>query len=288
MLKHQANPYDKNYYDQDAFALANVDAADAVHPREVEKNFAMKRNLGQCAAAALIVLLIGANCRAQEDKSLVLSLAFDEGTGTVAADKSGNGNNGPLKGAQWVQLAKGCALNFDGTASLVEVRNSPSLCMGDSTFTVEMWVKPADLSKSQVFISKGISQEFMIAAGGDYGPRACMFLTEWEMYRYSLNIFKPGEWVHLAFVKSQKPEGGAELTCYANGEESMGGKSKAFPATVKPTEFNLLIGGISDKWFFNGTLKDVKIYKRALTAEEIKASYDKVSRSDLELKPAAK
>jgi hypothetical protein len=244
---------------------------------------------GLSALSAIVALIIGMGAWGADDKSLVLSLAFDEGTGTVVKDGSGSGNNGTIKGAQWVHLKKGCALKFDGAGSLVEIPNSPTLCMGDSPFTVEMWVRPDDLSKAEVMISKGISQEIMIATGQDYGPRSCMFLTDWESYRYSLNIFKPGEWVHLVYVKTQKPQGGAELTCYANGEVSQGGcGAKAFPATIRPTEYSVLIGGISDKWFFNGMIANVKIYKRALAAEEIKANYGRVSRSDFEVKAAAK
>ncbi len=39
---------------------------------------------------------------------------FDEGSGTIAGDSSGNGNNGTIYGATWVAGKYGQALSFDG------------------------------------------------------------------------------------------------------------------------------------------------------------------------------
>jgi len=238
--------------------------------------------------AAMFVLILGAGVRAADDKSLVLQLAFDEGNGTVAKDMSGNGNNGAITGAQWTPLAKGFGLKFDGATSKIEIPNSPTLCMNDGAFTIEIRLRPDDLTKTQTLMSKGMSQEFMIAEGADYGPRTCMFLTDWEAYRYSANIFKAGEWMHVVYVKSQKDQG-ADLICYANGVVSEGGKgSKAFPALIKPSENSLFIGCANDKWFFNGIIREVKIYKRALSAEEVLAEFNRIPKADLEVKAAAK
>lgn len=246
----------------------------------------MAQRLMQWAVAAVVILSVVAGLQAAEDKSLVLQLSFSEGTGAVVNDSSGNGNNGAIKGAQWTPLAKGFALKFNGTDNLVEIPSSPTLCMNDSDFTIAMWIKPNDLSKAQVLVSKGICQEFMIAEGKDYGPRTCMFLTDWEMYRYSTNILKAGEWVHVAYVKS-KTANGAELTCYANGQVSGGGNgAQAFPVMIKPTTYSMLIGGVSDRWFYDGLIREVKMYKRALSGDEILAEFNKVSKADLEVKPA--
>ena len=70
---------------------------------------------------------------------------FDEGTGRVAKDSSGNGNDGVLKNApQWVEGKVGQALKFDGgKKSYVDVGN-----LGlKGPVTLVFWAKPAGLEE---------------------------------------------------------------------------------------------------------------------------------------------
>ncbi|HEU5412839.1 MAG TPA: right-handed parallel beta-helix repeat-containing protein, partial [Candidatus Angelobacter sp.] len=58
---------------------------------------------------------------------LVAAYSFNEGTGTVAHDVSGNNNNGSISNATWNTSGRyGSALNFNGTSSLVTIPESPS------------------------------------------------------------------------------------------------------------------------------------------------------------------
>lgn len=52
---------------------------------------------------------------------------FDEGEGTNATDSSGNGNDGTIHGATWVDGKFGQALEFNGTDNWVEVPHSQSV-----------------------------------------------------------------------------------------------------------------------------------------------------------------
>jgi chitodextrinase len=72
---------------------------------------------------------------------LVGAWAFNEGSGTTAADASGNGNVGTITGAQWTTQGRfGDALSFDGN-STVRVANAPSLNF-TSAMTLSAWVRP--------------------------------------------------------------------------------------------------------------------------------------------------
>ena len=50
---------------------------------------------------------------------LVSAYGFNEGTGTVVNDVSGNSNNGPISNATWNASGKyGSALSFNGSTSI--------------------------------------------------------------------------------------------------------------------------------------------------------------------------
>ena len=59
---------------------------------------------------------------------LVAAYSFDAGSGSTAADASGNGNDGTINGATWTTAAKfGNALSFNGASSYVDFGNPTSL-----------------------------------------------------------------------------------------------------------------------------------------------------------------
>ncbi len=60
---------------------------------------------------------------------MVAAYNFDQGSGSVLTDVSGNGNNGTIVDATWSTSGKyGDALSFNGTNALVNVPNASSLC----------------------------------------------------------------------------------------------------------------------------------------------------------------
>ena len=84
---------------------------------------------------------------------------FDEGSGPVAADSSGFGNDGQLAdGTEWYHDLSQTpphpfGLRFDGMNDHVNVGNSPSLNPSDE-ITLAAWVAPYDLSASGEIIAK--------------------------------------------------------------------------------------------------------------------------------------
>ena len=75
------------------------------------------------------------------DPGLVGWWKFDEGSGAIAADSSGNGMDGTLvSDPVWRQdgVHNGC-LFFDGAQSHVRVPNQDSLNPGDGSFTFVFW-----------------------------------------------------------------------------------------------------------------------------------------------------
>ena len=66
---------------------------------------------------------------------------FDESAGTTAADTSGNGNNGMVKGATFVAGKVGNALGFDGVDDIVTLGPYSHADLVNS-FTVAFWANP--------------------------------------------------------------------------------------------------------------------------------------------------
>ena len=87
-------------------------------------------------------------------QGLVLYLPFDEGTGTIAYDLSGYGNNGTLYSSTticsnpptsgcptWTDGKVGKALSFDGVDDNLIIPHSTTLNV-TSTITIMAWIKP--------------------------------------------------------------------------------------------------------------------------------------------------
>ena len=83
--------------------------------------------------------LVMSSDAAIDPATLVGAWLFDEGTGKVAGDSSGNDLDGALHGnPKWVNGQFGKALEFDGSGAYVEV---PGHASPQEAITVSVWVK---------------------------------------------------------------------------------------------------------------------------------------------------
>jgi len=72
----------------------------------------------------------------------VANWTFDEGSGTILHDYSGNNNNGTLvNGPTWVAGISGTAVNFDGINDYVDIPNSATIDVGTEDFAISLWFK---------------------------------------------------------------------------------------------------------------------------------------------------
>jgi len=67
---------------------------------------------------------------------------FDENSGSIAYDSSGNNNHGTIVNATWTTGVNNSALSFDGIDDYVTVQDSPGLDIS-SDMTIEAWMKPS-------------------------------------------------------------------------------------------------------------------------------------------------
>ncbi len=213
---------------------------------------------------------------------LIAYWKFDENTGTTASDSSGTGKNGIINGAVWTTGKSGSALQFDGVNDYVSAGSIASGVSG----TAMAWIKPSGDHDSQQYIMSGGE-----SGGGDINTRYAIFARvdcpngEWgtriangASYQlvcsgqaYNSVNFPAGVWKHLAVTYS-----GSSVSFYNNGQliryvaQTVSGAGNSQPFSIG--RFGAYSG--PTKFYFNGTIDEVKIYNRALTDSEIQAEYN--------------
>ena len=210
------------------------------------------------------VVLLAQAALAQNPTGLVSAYSFNEGTGTVVNDVSGNSNNGTISNATWSASGKfGSALSFNGTSSWVVIPDSASLDLTNG-LTMEAWVRPTTLCSWRAVLMKeqtGGLVYGLYANSNTNRPSAHVFIgTETDTRgtaKLSLNT-----WTHLAATYD-----GSVLRLYVNGAQV---STRTIGGNILTSTSPLRIGGDSSgSEYFNGLIDEVRIYNRPLTAAEI-------------------
>ncbi len=92
-------------------------------------------------ATAVLALLSVISADAAVDKNTVAVWLFEEGSGKIVKDASGNGHDGEFTGSlQWVKARSGTGLEFPGDGSgYIVVDSTKKLEL--ETLSIEAWVK---------------------------------------------------------------------------------------------------------------------------------------------------
>jgi len=239
-----------------------------------------------CLVSSALVLIAAGTASAE----LVGYWKLDEGSGTTAADSSGNGNDGTLldnpalDNPTWIAGINGGAMEFYGTGvattggDYFDCGNDASLDI-TSNISIALWIRP-DADDPE---GKG-------ASGGETAPLAkAMSGTGWSwQVRYGWSSPQPYmgfqfavggsgvwvytdrnleryEWCHVACSHD-----GTTVKCYLNGEETGSTPLGQIDSSAAP----VLIG--SDGWGsdWTGAIDDVRIYDHALTVPEIMSAME--------------
>jgi chitodextrinase len=223
-----------------------------------------------------------ANTGLPPQPGLVASYGFDEGSGTAAADSTGNGNHGTLvNGPTWTLGRFGQALSFDGTNDRVTVPDANTLDL-TTGMTLEAWLKPTATGtawKTVLFKHRDNNATNMVYVM--YGNRNTNVpngeITVGTSVKAANGPAGSGlplnVWSHLAATFDN-----ATLRLYVNGTEIA---SLATAGPIATSTGALWIGG-NNVWneVFSGAIDEVRIYNRALNASEIQTDMNLAAAPD--------
>jgi hypothetical protein len=203
---------------------------------------------------------------------------FDEDSGTVAADSSGNGHTGTISGGGSLSaLGKnGRTLLLDGASGYASMGNDSAFDLS-SAGTVSLWFRTNSFTNDYPhLLSRGAS------AGWDT-PGWALFMFKSGSLGFGMRVNDPapatsvaqtgsghnqtGVWKHVAATWN-----GTRIQVYINGVYNT---SAAQTVTPPSTGKTLQAGRYqeSGNGWFNGSIDEVRIYSRALSADEIRLVY---------------
>ena len=216
---------------------------------------------------ACFILVLGLVLTSAAQADLVGWWRLDEGSGTTAADSSGNGNDGTLQGnPQWVTGVVGSALEFDGDGDYVNCGNDAIFDITEE-ITLAVWVNANDMLNSEhnCWLGKGDNAYAIKHQSGNY-LEFFMYDGEWHSTNYSTELDSlNGDWHHMAGTFD-----GSELKFYLDGELAA---NLVYSGTIGTATHNVTIGENSQATgrYFDGMLDDPRIYNEALSQDDIQS-----------------
>lgn len=239
------------------------------------------------AAAMIATLLVCTPAGAQA--SLVSYYRFDDASGTVAWDSAGTSSGTVSGGAAFVEGPVGWALSFDGVDDAVSFPQTfPFNEPGDATLL--LWIGPTDDHHAAILWSRDgngypDANRFHLFSNclGQYPNGVDQAGIGFDYREEDGNLhnllcapgFDAGTWNHLAITRRSQAGVGDVYTAYVNGVRAAEGIDAA---PVLPTYRGTWVAGTRhDPFMFAGAMDELALCRRALTAAEVTARYQRSS-----------
>jgi Concanavalin A-like lectin/glucanases superfamily/NHL repeat len=221
---------------------------------------------------------------------------FDEGSGTIANDSSGNNNPGTIAGATWTtRRVNDSALSFNGTTNYVSMGSPTVLKFGISSFTVISWFKTSNTTGLNRMVSMGdygwTTGYFTSVGPYPSGCTGCVGgglgggTQATSLVLYTTSSFNDNNWHQAAMVIDQTAN---TAQIYVDGVAQTLTTQTGTCGTASGTSVNIAsctnlsatssgtfdVGSYSGtQEFFNGSLDEVRAYDSALSSAQIANQY---------------
>ena len=226
----------------------------------------------------VLMFLTNQTARGNLSTGLIAYYSFDGN----ANDMSGNGHDGTVHGALLNTDRFGnpnSAYSFDGLDDYVRIPDDPQLDGMDS-FTLSVWVKLSGSNLEMEVLNKYdhgppyLDESYNIGIDG-WGPLAVFQYATNDKYviKISNDPLSIDPWHHIVGVYT-----GAEGSVYLDGNKiTLSRNDPDFGGPLNSITADLLIGCGEESGslvkFFAGKIDDVRIYNRALSADEVQQLY---------------
>ena len=182
---------------------------------------------------------------------------FNEGSGTITADTTGNGNTGTLSGGvSWtIDSTGGSALHFNGIDGYVPTNHAPSVDLTDQV-KLEAWIK-RESNADGTIISKNGPYYLGIINNKINGRVYAGNPPSWEIVSSTTDL-QLNQWYHLIMTYD-----GSYIKVYVNGiEEGSAPKTGLMPVVSQIVTIGWGEPGVN--FFFNGIIDGTKINNQAI------------------------
>ncbi|MGC4939449.1 exo-alpha-sialidase [Kribbella sp. DT2] len=193
----------------------------------------------------------------------------DGASGTTTPDVSGLGNNSYLRGGTTVVAGKfGQARDLDGSDDAIQLPYAESLALGSGDLTAMTWLKyGASTAPQAIFWGYGInefSQFWLRAEPADQRIRGLITVNGSTAAVASTKAYNDNAWHHVALQRKA-----GTLSLWVDGTQVA--STPAPTGSISPGRpFKMYVGQRLDgAHHLDGSLDEVRLYKRALTAAEL-------------------
>lgn len=192
-----------------------------------------------------------------------------------ARDWSGKGNHGTYNGGMEsaVPSERGLVWGFDGVGDYVNCGNPTAFDFADTRFTVCLWLKTVATVNTAPFSKASGGTSGWLCQMSTVGLVVGIIKTTSgfnSALRYSVNAYNDGLWHHVAIVYTTDTIVGSnnDVAIYVDGVADYGANTGTGAVYAVSTD-NVLIGTRTGSLPFAGSLADIRIYGRALSADQI-------------------
>ena len=201
---------------------------------------------------------------ARASSSLIGHWNFNEGSGNIAYDSSGNGNEGMVLNAAWIQSEGRRGLDFNGSSSTVTIPGSAFEGIDDQV-SIAMWTygDPSLPSQNSVFFARDSSNGRVLNIHLPFEDSQIFWDAPDRVSKLATEAEFEGSWTHWVFTKDATS---GVMNIYRNGTLFHSEENRF--ATIG----EITLGSIGSQFngrYWDGMIDEVRLYNVALTANEI-------------------